>query len=62
MFARASPSIYQSSKCFVTYGSMGHIDPKQLPHKSKPWSSLGSLDFVHKVRVDPSGAELCEKH
>ncbi|KAK7221916.1 hypothetical protein V2G26_009919 [Clonostachys chloroleuca] len=49
MFARASPSIYQSSKCFVTYGSMGHIDPKQLPHKSKPWSSLGSLDFVHKV-------------
>jgi ribonucleases P/MRP protein subunit RPP40 len=51
MFSQASPSIYQSSKCHVTYGSMGHIDAKQVPHKGKPWSSIMLLDFIHKVRL-----------
>lgn len=53
MFTQASPSIYQSSKCQVTYGSMGHTDAKQLPHKGKPWSSIMALDFIHKVRIWP---------
>ncbi|CAJ2512680.1 Uu.00g007990.m01.CDS01 [Anthostomella pinea] len=49
MFAFPSPSVYQTSKCFVTYGTMGHPDPKQLPNKGKPWSSILAQDFVHKV-------------
>ncbi|RYO93524.1 hypothetical protein DL764_007973 [Monosporascus ibericus] len=42
-------SIYQSPKCSVTYGTMGHPDPKQLPVKGKPWSALLAQDFVHEV-------------
>ncbi|KAL6863636.1 ribonuclease P 40kDa subunit domain-containing protein [Trichoderma novae-zelandiae] len=44
-----APSIYQSPKCFVTYGTMGHVDPKQIPRKGKPWTAISELDFVHKV-------------
>ncbi|KAH9988644.1 ribonuclease P 40kDa subunit [Xylariaceae sp. FL0662B] len=49
MFAFPTPSVYQSSKCFVTYGIMGHPDPRQIPSKGKPWSALLGQDFVHKV-------------
>lgn len=28
---------------------MGHIDPKQVPSKSKPWSPIMNMDFIHKV-------------
>ncbi|KAI5867349.1 ribonuclease P 40kDa subunit [Durotheca rogersii] len=49
MFSFSTPSVYQSSKCFVTYGVMGHLDPKQLPSKGKPWSALSAQDFVHRV-------------
>ncbi|KAF3067057.1 hypothetical protein GL218_08896 [Daldinia childiae] len=49
MFSFPAPSVYQSSKCFVTYGVMGHPDPQKLPSKGKPWSTLLSQDFVHKV-------------
>lgn len=49
MFPKAAPSVYQSPKCFVSYGSMGHTDPKQLPRKSKPWSNFMALDFIHKA-------------
>lgn len=44
-----APSIYQSPKCFVTYGTMGHVDPKQIPSKGKPWTAISDLDFIHKV-------------
>ncbi|KXJ91649.1 ribonuclease P 40kDa subunit [Microdochium bolleyi] len=49
MLSFAVPSIYQSPKCFVTYGTMSHPDPKQLPSKGKPWSAVLAQDFVHKV-------------
>jgi ribonucleases P/MRP protein subunit RPP40 len=49
MFSQAAPSVYQTSKCHLTYGSMGHVDPKQLPRRGKPWSSLMTLDYIHKV-------------
>ncbi|KAJ1334225.1 ribonuclease P subunit [Microdochium nivale] len=49
MLSFAAPSIYQSPKCFVTYGTMGHPDPKQLPTKGKPWSAVLAQDFIHKV-------------
>lgn len=57
MFPAAAPSIYQSPKCLVTYGSMGHVDTNQAPRKGKPWSSVMSLDFVHKVRMIRMGTE-----
>ncbi|KAL7794375.1 ribonuclease P 40kDa subunit domain-containing protein [Trichoderma ceciliae] len=44
-----APSIYQSPKCFVTYGTMGHVDPKQIPSKGNPWTAISNLDFIHKV-------------
>ncbi|KAL6907270.1 ribonuclease P 40kDa subunit domain-containing protein [Trichoderma evansii] len=43
------PSIYQSPKCFVTYGTMCHVDPKQVPSKGKTWTAISELDFIHKV-------------
>ncbi|KAI0594519.1 ribonuclease P 40kDa subunit [Biscogniauxia sp. FL1348] len=49
MFSFSTPSVYQSSKCFVTYGTLAHTDPKQLPSKGKPWSAFLAQDFVHKV-------------
>ncbi|RYP18425.1 hypothetical protein DL765_003937 [Monosporascus sp. GIB2] len=49
MLSFPKPSIYQSPKCFITYGTMGHPDPKQLPVKGKPWSALLAQDFIHEV-------------
>ncbi|KAH7144088.1 ribonuclease P 40kDa subunit [Dactylonectria macrodidyma] len=49
MLSAAAPSIYQAPKCFATYGTMGHVDPKQAPHRGKPWSAIMSQDFIHKV-------------
>ncbi|TXC01032.1 hypothetical protein FocTR4_00008845 [Fusarium oxysporum f. sp. cubense] len=49
MFPAAAPSIYQSPKCFVSYGTMGYLDTKQAPRKGKPWTVVMSLDFIHKV-------------
>ena len=51
MLSFQTPAVYQSSKCFVTYGTMGHLDPKQPPSKGKPWATLASQDFVHSVRL-----------
>ncbi|PNP44124.1 hypothetical protein TGAMA5MH_04411 [Trichoderma gamsii] len=28
---------------------MGHVDPKQVPSKGKPWTAISELDFIHKV-------------
>jgi len=49
MFPFQNPSVSQASKCFFTYGTMGHIDPKQLPSKNKPWTTIQSLDFIREV-------------
>ncbi|KAF5696283.1 ribonuclease P MRP subunit POP1 [Fusarium globosum] len=49
MFPAAAPSIYQSPKCFVSYGTMGYLDTKQTPRKGKPWTAVMSMDFIHKV-------------
>lgn len=49
MFPQATPSVYQSSACFVTYGTLGHLDPQQPPYRSKPWTDIASQDFIHKV-------------
>ncbi|EQK97511.1 ribonuclease P 40kDa subunit [Ophiocordyceps sinensis CO18] len=45
MFPQASPSIYQSSTCFVTYGTMGDVDRQQ----GKPWTAIAAQDFIHKI-------------
>lgn len=49
MLSFPTPSVYQSSKCFVTYGVMGHLDPNQPPTKSKPWSTVAGQDFINRV-------------
>ncbi|KAK0643336.1 ribonuclease P 40kDa subunit-domain-containing protein [Cercophora newfieldiana] len=49
MLAFQAPSVYQASKCYFTYGKMGHVDPKQPPSKSKPWTTLLGQDFVHRL-------------
>ncbi|EGO59390.1 hypothetical protein NEUTE1DRAFT_121209 [Neurospora tetrasperma FGSC 2508] len=51
MLSFPTPSVYQSSKCFVTYGVMGHLDPNQPPTKSKPWSTVASQDFINRVEL-----------
>jgi ribonuclease P/MRP protein subunit RPP40 len=55
MLSFNQPALFQASKCYVTHGVMGHLDPKQLPTKSKPWSTLTSHDFVHRVGAAPYG-------
>ncbi|KAJ4174498.1 hypothetical protein NW754_004917 [Fusarium falciforme] len=59
MFPAAAPSIFQSPKCFVTYGIMGHVDQNQAPKKGKPWSAIMSLDFIHKIDLILP-AEACD--
>ncbi|KAL0935923.1 ribonuclease p mrp protein subunit pop1 [Colletotrichum truncatum] len=49
MLSLPTPSIYQSPKCFVTYGTMAHVEPKQLPTKGKPWAPILGQGFNHKV-------------
>ena len=58
MFSFPAPSVYQNSKCYVTYGTMGHPDPKQLPNKGRPWSALLAQDFIHRVRDTASRIRL----
>ncbi|KAF2967912.1 hypothetical protein GQX73_g5672 [Xylaria multiplex] len=49
MFSFPKPSVYQTPKCFVTYGTMSYPNAGQLPAKVKPWNALLSQDYVHKV-------------
>ncbi|KAK3400197.1 ribonuclease P 40kDa subunit-domain-containing protein [Sordaria brevicollis] len=51
MLSFPTSSVYQSSKCFVTYGVMAHLDPNQPPSKSKPWSTFDGQDFINRVEV-----------
>ncbi|KAG9248393.1 ribonuclease P 40kDa subunit [Calycina marina] len=38
-------------KCTVTYGVMGHLDPKQPPTKRKPFVSVMNHHFVQKTEL-----------
>ncbi|KAI0914973.1 ribonuclease P 40kDa subunit-domain-containing protein [Ustulina deusta] len=49
MFSFPKSSVYQTPKCFITYGIMSYPDTNQLPTKVKPWSTLLSQDYVHKI-------------
>jgi hypothetical protein len=49
MVTCAPPSVYQASRCSVVYGKMGHVHTMQQPSKGKPWTSIATLDFIHKV-------------
>ncbi len=51
MLSFNQPAVYQASKCYVTHGVMAHVDPKQPPSKSKPWATLTSQDFIHRVGI-----------
>ncbi|KAK0383080.1 hypothetical protein NLU13_8994 [Sarocladium strictum] len=43
------PSIYQAPKCFVTYGTLGHVDSNQGSRSRKPWANLSKMGFIQKV-------------
>ena len=58
MFTFSDPSVYQTAKCFATYGTMSHPDAKQLPSKGKPWSTLLGLDFVHRVSLSATSHDI----
>ncbi|KAK0636519.1 ribonuclease P 40kDa subunit-domain-containing protein [Bombardia bombarda] len=49
MFSFPTPSVYQASKCYASYGVISHLDPKQPPSKGKPWTTFTGQDFVHKA-------------
>jgi ribonuclease P/MRP protein subunit RPP40 len=42
----------EQSTCYVTHGTMGHVDPKQPPTKRKPFAPLLTIPFAHKVRAE----------
>lgn len=50
MFEFAGSRKPAESKCYVTHGTMGHLDPKQPPVKRKPYAAILAVPFVHKVR------------
>ncbi|PKS05078.1 hypothetical protein jhhlp_008445 [Lomentospora prolificans] len=55
MFSFPTPSVYQSAKCFVTYGQMPYIQPGTTsddtpqPAKGKPWAPILAQDFIHRI-------------
>ncbi|KAI0803927.1 ribonuclease P 40kDa subunit-domain-containing protein [Xylaria sp. FL0064] len=49
MFSFPKPSVYQTPNCFVTYGKMSYPDTSNLPVRVKPWSTLLSQDYIHRV-------------
>ncbi|KAF5870060.1 putative ribonuclease p 40kda subunit protein [Botrytis fragariae] len=38
-------------KCYVTHGTMGHLDPKQTPVKRKPFVNILGHKFINKVEM-----------
>jgi hypothetical protein len=55
MFEFAGGRKATESKCYVTHGTMGHLDPKQPPVKRKPYAAILAIPFVHKVRIPRRG-------
>jgi hypothetical protein len=49
MFKLAGGRKEVESKCYVTHGTMGHLDPEQPPVKRKPYAAILAIPFVHKV-------------
>lgn len=53
MLAFSEPTIYEQSKCYFTYGRLGHLDADQLPttwkSKGKPWTAILAQEFVRRV-------------
>ena len=49
MLSFAESSVYQSAKCYVSYGTMAHVEPRQMPTKGKPWNSILSQAVNHRV-------------
>ncbi|PSS20126.1 hypothetical protein M430DRAFT_100089 [Amorphotheca resinae ATCC 22711] len=38
-------------KCYVTHGTMGHLDPKQPPVKRKPFAAILNEGFIQKAEL-----------
>ncbi|RFU36008.1 hypothetical protein B7463_g405, partial [Scytalidium lignicola] len=41
----------QGPKCVASYGTMGHLDPKQPPVKRNPFAAVLNQRFVHQVQL-----------
>jgi hypothetical protein len=59
MFEFAGGRKAAESKCYVTHGTMGHLDPKQPPVKRKPYAAILAVPFVHKVRSHDVEKGVC---
>jgi ribonucleases P/MRP protein subunit RPP40 len=59
MFEFAGGRKATESKCYVTHGTMGHLDPKQPPVKRKPYAAILAVPFVHKVSIPQHGEGMC---
>jgi ribonuclease P/MRP protein subunit RPP40 len=44
----------ESTTCFATHGTTGHLDATQPPVRRKPYAALLAMPAVHKVRAAPS--------
>ncbi|KAH7310406.1 ribonuclease P 40kDa subunit [Stachybotrys elegans] len=42
-------SLYQTQKCFITYGKMNHVEAGQVTRRGKPWTSIAARGFIHKL-------------
>lgn len=49
MLSFPESSVYQSAKCYASYGTMAHVEPRQFPTKGKPWNSILSQQSSHRV-------------
>jgi ribonuclease P/MRP protein subunit RPP40 len=38
-------------KCYVTHGTIGHVDPEQPPTKRKPFANILDHKFINKVEM-----------
>ncbi|KAJ8061150.1 hypothetical protein OCU04_010225 [Sclerotinia nivalis] len=38
-------------KCYVTHGTMGHVDPKQAPARRKPFVNILGHKYINKVEM-----------
>lgn len=50
------------TKCYVTHGTLGNLEPTQPPMKRKPFAAILSHDFLHRVRGLQSKGNLANSH
>ncbi|PFH56679.1 hypothetical protein XA68_16137 [Ophiocordyceps unilateralis] len=49
MIPQPPASIYRSSTCSVTYGSLGQDGDRKAPQTGRPWTAIAAQDFIHRI-------------